>query len=359
MAFRWIFLLLAVTLPSACSSESNAELLAQIAADGWQMIPGGAGTQCAHGDPYAFFARTGLDADNVVLYFQAGGACWSAESCLPNNPLPIYDQTVTPGEFTWYGGVFDLTNPKNPLRDYDMVFVPLCTGDAHIGDATVTYTTAADQLELTIQHNGARNVRAVLDWFYINYPNPERIWVIGSSAGSLASLYYYSDVVNQYPDANISLFGDGYLGIFPHGWDAMQRWNIGANLPTEIPELNDLDLLDFAVTDIMLAATRFFPDDQFAIYTHAADSFQLAYYGLTGGNMTEWHIERDRVLSAYDEQPNLRYYMGEGVLHTVLAFDEFYTMTTNGVPIRDWFIAFLNGNRMDNVTCQRGAVTCP
>lgn len=359
MTFRWLFVLVTGAILAACSAGDESATLAEIAADGWQMIDGGEGTQCALGDDYSFFARTGFDAENVVLYFQAGGACWSVESCLPNNPLPVYDQTVTPGEFNWYGGIFDMANPDNPVRDYDMVFVPLCTGDAHIGDASVTYTTAADQLDLTIQHNGARNVRAVLDWFYANYPDPERIWVIGSSAGSLASLYYYPDIVRQYPDADLSLFGDGYLGIFPRGWDAMQRWNIGANLPTQIPELAELDLLDFEITDIVLAATRFFPDDQFAIYSHAADSFQLAYYGLTGGNMAQWYVERNRVLDAYDEQPNLRYYLGEGVLHTVLAFDEFYTMTTEGVPVRDWFAAFMEGEPLDNVTCQRGTVICP
>lgn len=360
MIFRLSGILLIALLMAACSTTgSDSELLEQIEADGWQMIPGGEGTQCAQGDPYHFFARTGMDADNVVLYFQAGGACWSVESCLPDNPLPIYDRTVTPGEFTWYGGIFDMNNPQNPLRDHDMVFVPLCTGDAHVGDATVTYRTAGDQLAVTVHHNGARNVRAALDWFFEAYPDPEQVWVIGSSAGSLASLYYYPDVVTQYPEAEVSLFGDGYLGVFPRGWDAMQKWNIGANLPTEIPEIAVLDLLDFAISDIVLAATRFYPEDQFAIYTHAADSFQLAYYGLIGGDMTTWYIERDRMLSAYDNQSNLHYYMGEGVLHTVLAFDEFYTMTTDGVAIRDWFITFLEGQPLENVTCERGTVTCP
>lgn len=359
MFFRTLFALFVGLMLAACSAGAEDTTLTDIAADGWQMIPGGEGTACAQGDPYAFFARTGFDADHVVLYFQAGGACWSAESCLPGNPLPIYDKTVTPGEFSWYGGIFDMENPENPVRDYDMVFVPLCTGDAHIGDATVTYTTAADQVSVTIQHNGAQNVRAVLDWFYAAYPDPERVWVVGSSAGSLASLYYYPEIVRQYPDADLSLFGDGYLGIFPRGWDAMQVWNIGANLPTEIPELAALNLLDFTITDVVLAATRFHPEDEFAIYTHAADSFQLAYYGLIGGDMTQWYLERDRVLADYDAQPNLHYYMGEGVLHTVLAFDEFYTMTTDGVPIRDWFAAHLNGEPLENITCERGTITCP
>lgn len=346
-------------LLAACTSGSDTDTLAQIEADGWRMIAAGEGTGCALGDPYSFFVRSGLDADNVVLYFQAGGACWSAESCLPDNPLPIYDQTVTPGEFDWYEGIFDFSNSANPIRNYDMVFVPLCTGDAHVGSATVTYRTVGDQFQLTIQHNGYNNVRAVLDWFYSTYPDPQRIWVIGSSAGSLASLYYYPEIVEQYSSADVSLFGDGYLGVFPRGWDAMEVWNIQANLPTQIPGIDELDLNDFTITEIMLAATRFHQNRRFAIYTHAADAFQLAYYGLAGGDMTRWYIEQQEILEAYNQQANLNYYVGEGVLHTILAFDEFYTMNTQDVAFRDWFADFLDGKPLTNVACERGTVFCP
>lgn len=361
MRIRWqmFVMLLGIGLLAACSSGDDDATLAEIAADGWQMIEGGEGTACAFGDPYAFFARTGIDAENVVIYFQAGGACWSAESCLADSPLPVYDQTVTPGEFTWYGGIFDFANPDNPLRAYDILFVPLCTGDAHVGDATVTYESAAGLLEVTVNHYGVRNVQAALDWFYQTYDTPERVLVMGSSAGSLGSLYYFPQIAEQYPAADIALFGDGYIGVFPTGWDAMQRWNFQANLPAHIPGINDLDLTNFSIIDIMLAATNFYPQDRFAIYSHAADSFQMAYYGLAGGDMTAWYLERQRVLDAYEQQPNLHYYLGEGVLHTILAFDELYSMTTEDIRFRDWFTAFIEGEPVDNVTCSLGNILCP
>ncbi len=36
--------------------------------------------ECAHGDPYSYWTRT-ADPDKVVLYFQGGGACFSADMC--------------------------------------------------------------------------------------------------------------------------------------------------------------------------------------------------------------------------------------------------------------------------------------
>lgn len=61
----------------------------------------------------------------------------------------------------------------------------------------------------------------------------------------------------------------------------------------------------------------------------------------------------------YADIANLHYYLGEGFLHTILAFDEFYTMTTDGVAFRDWFSAFLDGAELTNVSCARGTALCP
>ncbi|MBL1135963.1 MAG: hypothetical protein HND46_11645 [Chloroflexi bacterium] len=41
------------------------------------------------------------------------------------------------------GGIFDLENPENPFADYNMVFVPYCTGDVHIGNREATYEVEA------------------------------------------------------------------------------------------------------------------------------------------------------------------------------------------------------------------------
>lgn len=346
-------LVVAIGLLAACGLPGNDELPA-----GWEAIPGGEGTSCALGTPFQFFARTGIDPQRVVVYFQAGGACWSAESCVPNNPLPIYDQTVTLGEFSSYRGAFDFDNPQNPLRDYDMVFVPLCTGDVHVGAATVTYRTAAGLYSLTIQHWGAYNVRAALNWVYERYPNPEQVIVIGSSAGALASLYYSPEIFERYPQAVGLQFSDGYVGVVPDGWDALERWNIEANIPASIAEIGALPPEEL-VPELVRLLIDLFPDHRFGLYSHAADAFQIAYFGLTGGDTTQWSARRDVVIASYDGLPNLHTYIGAGVLHTILPFDEFYTMEVEGIRFRDWFADFLDGRPVENVHCPRGGVACP
>src|SRR5437868_4602746 len=46
----------------------------------WSKFLPGDPTICAHGGPYAFWARQGA-SNNLLIYFEPGGACWNAETC--------------------------------------------------------------------------------------------------------------------------------------------------------------------------------------------------------------------------------------------------------------------------------------
>jgi hypothetical protein len=100
----------------------------------WTRIPGGAETGCALGTPYAFFHREGDDSRSLLVWFQGGGACWDWVSC-----SGLFDSDVADDELSPYAGIFDRSNPENPFRDFEIVFVPYCTGDVHVGDTTRVY----------------------------------------------------------------------------------------------------------------------------------------------------------------------------------------------------------------------------
>ena len=93
--------------------------------------------------------------DKVLVYLQDGGVCFSAETCAPDRGL--YNTTVDEGPIG-AGGIFDLTDERNPFADYSIVYVPYCTGDAHLGNITTEYAPG-----LTVHHNGYVNGTAALD----------------------------------------------------------------------------------------------------------------------------------------------------------------------------------------------------
>ena len=57
------------------------------------------------------------------------------------------------------GGIFDFARADNPFADYCFIYVPLCTGDVHLGDATREYSP-----ELTVEHNGFVNGTTTLNY---------------------------------------------------------------------------------------------------------------------------------------------------------------------------------------------------
>ena len=97
---------------------------------------------------------------NVMIFLMGGGACFDAVTCV-SNPASVAGQTGGGGNT----GVFDRTNPNNPMKDWNWVFVPYCTGDVHVGtidNGMVTGVTgqqhfdgsrvAAQQILETAQH---------------------------------------------------------------------------------------------------------------------------------------------------------------------------------------------------------------
>ncbi|HAN27311.1 MAG TPA: hypothetical protein DCP75_06255, partial [Haliea salexigens] len=48
--------------------------------DPWETIYPGGDTQCATGTPYSFHVRR-ANPEKVMIFFNGGGACWSAGSC--------------------------------------------------------------------------------------------------------------------------------------------------------------------------------------------------------------------------------------------------------------------------------------
>ena len=155
---NWVLVITNAQLPCTLAAQSICPTEGE-----WQIIEGGAGTQCALGDPYRFYYRPGADDDKLMIYFQLGGACWSGLSCQPLSP--VYDKSVSEHELRWYDGIFNFGNPNNPVTDYHIVMIPYCTGDVHIGAASVEYDMLLNDT-LTVAHYGYTNTMSALNWVY-------------------------------------------------------------------------------------------------------------------------------------------------------------------------------------------------
>ncbi len=192
------------TAGDGSSTSTSTAADASVGAGGWVEVVSGGDCQCSDGSAFSFWARE-ADPAKVVVFLQGGGACFSAETCDPANGL--YRTAVTGGPNP--EGVFDFENPRNPFADYSAVYIPYCTGDVHIGNATTEYADG-----LTIQHKGYANGTAALDHVAATFSDATDVVVLGESAGSIAAPLYAALVADRLPEADITVVADG-SGSYP------------------------------------------------------------------------------------------------------------------------------------------------
>ncbi|GAA5525087.1 hypothetical protein Maes01_01647 [Microbulbifer aestuariivivens] len=183
--------------------------------DNWQQVdvPASTGAMCGNGSPYKFFVYRVPDTSNTIFYFEGGGACWDYESCSgqtgirgARNPNGIPDHYVQNINLLDFQNSSNLgTAAASPLiythhpydqyktGEWNIVYVPYCTGDIYVGDKTEVYQDPTGQNpDLVFHHNGLRNVQAVTSWVKNNLQKPKQMLAAGCSAGSIGALLNYS-----------------------------------------------------------------------------------------------------------------------------------------------------------------------
>ena len=95
------------------------------AAGEWQPFGADSGAVCADGSAVGYLERV-ADPKKVVLYFEGGGACFSAATCAFDGEETSYisSSEATPDWLAQRGGVFDASHVENPLAGYSFVYVP-------------------------------------------------------------------------------------------------------------------------------------------------------------------------------------------------------------------------------------------
>ena len=194
----------------------------------WRKVVPGGDCECADGSEFAFWEHR-ADATKVVFFLDGGGACHEATTCaftgLGAGGEENYDWKIT-DDPAGEGGIFDFARADNPFRDYSFIYVPSCTGDAHLGDVTREYSP-----ELTVEHNGFVNGTAALSYLAEHYPAAAQVVVVGKSVGSISAPIYGGLASDLLPDAQVTVLG-GQSGHIPDDPTSTPRSSVRAGAPT-------------------------------------------------------------------------------------------------------------------------------
>lgn len=311
-----------------------------------QVAPGG-DCQCADGSEFSLWVRE-ADPTKVLFFFQGGGACFSAETCSFLNGT--YKVTTGPDDDpSGEGGIFDLGDERNPFRDYSMVYVPYCTGDVHLGDATTDYGDG-----LVVQHKGAVNGQAAVDELAARFPDAAQVVVAGESAGSVPTPLYAGLVSDVLPEARLTVLADG-SGAYPDVPTVNTLigglWGTTNAIP-DWPENDGLTAADWSFPDLFVQAGRHAPDIVFARHDYAFDQTQTFFAALAGiGSDDLVTLIDDNEQQIEDAGVPLLSFISPGTSHTVIGSTDFYTETTEGVSLLSWVTDLVEGTPVDDVHC--------
>lgn len=332
-------------LPGAGQSQTGGE---------WELhLPGGE-TICSGGTPYAFYSRQ-TGSDKLLFYFQPGGGCVAGEACDPKRPTLFDPSVVIPGDPStrsgtfWDSsdspvgqkGIFDLTEARNPFADYNMIYVPYCSGDLHLGNRDNN----------GVHHRGFVNATSALEWAFAHIPTASRVMVTGSSAGGLAAPFYAGPIARHYTSAEIAVLGDSSGSFRVPVTPSLERWGALPVLLAEYGEAGPPPAEVDYETAILVNSARF-PRMRFARFDTTGDSAQQEFIDIVNrGKARELAAD---LLAANNAElqaavANYHSYTVNGSYHMILWTPGFYTEAVNGIKFYEWVAALANGAAIPTV----------
>jgi len=354
------------------AQEGDSTALPALAdlASGWSTLRPGGETTCALGTEYSFFVRPsparesassnrGVTSDRLVIYLQGGGACWTGDNCDPESS-PTYSRDVdeTDNPAGRPVGIFDFDNPANPLAADSFVMIPYCTGDVHLGDLVTTYPVEPEEGEsydVAIQHRGYVNAMAAIEWAFANFESPAEILVTGSSAGSIPAPFYGQIVAEHYPQARVTVLGDGagsYRRDSPDQVDPTVIWDTLTVLQRQ-PGYEEFTAGELGYHDLYIVAGRRHPEMRLFEYDAAHDAVQGFFLQLSGAASDDpaplIDTNQADIRAAI---PNFKAFIAGGREHTILWQPAFYQYEVEGRLFRDWFADLVDGQEVAGIACE-------
>ncbi|MDY6933346.1 MAG: pectin acetylesterase-family hydrolase [Spirochaetota bacterium] len=335
---------------------------------------------CPDCDPkFTFFAKGGR-TNNLIIYFEGGGACWDSMNCLyvptctqEASSIDIFDNTEG-------RGIFDTDNEHNPFKDWHFVYIPYCTGDIHWGAKDNEYQDHLVSLPFeswTIRHRGHVNFQVVLKWIKNTFKFPNRIFITGSSAGAYGAIVNFPFIKEAFQESRIFTLGDAGNGVSTEEFQVSSIYNWNIQLPAWIPGYEDGYTPDMTFEVMYKDYANYYNSSCIAQFTTAWDWNQTFYYYIMKNINDpqsweddwpdEWFAWRDQMLeyaySTAGEADNYRYYIASGSYHTIMMSPRFYTEDSTGIPFIDWINSMLNRGSINwnNLECEdcSDPVSCP
>jgi hypothetical protein len=281
------------------------------------------GTTCSDGSQYKFFTNWHEGAEDLVVIFEPGGACWDYESCSgalgilgAANPNGIPDNHMEAWEI--HSPLVRRDSSQNPMRDWNIVFVPYCTGDVHTGSNLAQYTSEDGTQQLTYHHAGHDNMLIVSDWLGWQFQGTDRMYAGGCSAGGVGSNVNYHFLREAIAPNHGYLVNDSGP-LFPDSINSKPlhdtiraAWNLDA----VIADTPISGVLDEDFGEITAELADLYPEDRLGVtyfirdFNYSRYSYERFYEGIDEeGIHQKFYEDTVLLMDNFDQHDNVGYFL--------------------------------------------------
>jgi len=295
--------------------------------------------------------RLQADATKLLIYLEGGGACFNDFTC-NSNPASFGNNAF----FLWNVGVgsqgiFDIDRAENPVQDWNMVYIPYCSGDLHGGVNPNT-----QDLKNFV---GFENVRQALDLIGPYFSGAETVLLTGSSAGGVGTFFNFEQVHSAFSGAAVHLLNDS--GPFLEEDSVLapclqQVWRDEFNLSIPTACSNCVTMSGDGLEAFYNYFATTYPNSEFGLVCYKEDGVLRNFLGysqdecslldggfpqLPNGLFTDALTElRDNVL---EPAGNWSTFYLDGADHVLLGNNKLYNEQAGGKTIAAWLGDLLDG----------------
>jgi hypothetical protein len=324
------------------------------------------GAVCRDGSPTGFGVRPSKSgSDQLVIYLEGGGACFNGTTCGIN---PSKFGAISFGG--WKGtagqtGIFNTSNADNPVRDWNMVYVPYCSGDIHAGNVTLADVPGAlspkDQ-----SFKGYANIYLYLKRIIPTFPGLSKVLLTGISAGGFGAAYNYDRVAQAFCPTPVVLIddsgppmADGYVApCLQDRWRTL--WNLESTLPADCANCTGPD--NGGIVNYVSYIGDKYPEGRLGLISSTKDSVISLFFGWgkdgcqnidglaspISGDVYALGLQDLRNKHMNSSGTWATYYV-DSTTHTYLLGPGFYTTTVDGKKLSSWVGDVVNDGPMEHV----------
>jgi len=238
------------------------------------------------------------------------------------------------------------------LKDFNVVWLPYCSGDAFFGNKAGVKVPGVLGLKTFY---GRINLNLIMQKLVPTFPRVTELFITGESAGGFGTLASFDFIMQGWPaitrsylmDDSGPLLADQYLApCLQTLWRDL--WGLTASIPPDCTACTQPD--GGGMWNIYPFLTGKYPNTRFGFIDSEADRVIAFFFGYGQDNCTNTGALTtfmpgliNMTTTSWIMGPTFAQWIATGDKHTFTTYPEFYTEETQGVLLYQWYTNTMNG----------------